>query len=147
MDGAGRFNVGVELREADDGPRLVGTIIQEGRAATGGRAEVWAPGAVVWPSEGVGILTEHYGAVEVRAVPVRESDGAVRVSAPATEAMRRAFEGGRRFLSVEFHSLRETRTAGGVREIQRALVDRAAMTDRPEYHQAMAEVRERRFYL
>ena len=141
--------VALELRETvpGDGPLLSGTIIQEGRAATGGRAEVFAPGSVVWPASGVGVLLRHHGAVETRAVPTREADGSIRISAPANDAMRQAFEAGRRFLSVEFEAVREVRTAGGVREVQRAFVDAAALTDRPEYAQARAEVRERRYYL
>ena len=35
-----QYIVPVEVREADDGPKLRGTILQEGRAAQGGRAEV-----------------------------------------------------------------------------------------------------------
>ena len=45
---------------------------------------------------------------------------------------------------MEFHAIREVRTAGGVREIQRALVDAAAMVASPEYAQATSEVRSTR---
>ena len=38
--------------------------------------EVFAPGACVWPSDGIGIVTEHHGRPEVRAVPVRDAGGA-----------------------------------------------------------------------
>ena len=123
---------------------LHGVIIQEGRAAAGGRAELFAPGAVVWPSDGIAIRREHRGAVLARAVPVREANGEIRMAARATDAIRRAVDvDGRRYLSVEFRAEDEHRTAAGIREIRRALVDAAAPTDHPEYEQAAAEVRDR----
>lgn len=131
----------VEIREAADGPTLRGVMIQEGRAASGGRREVFAPGSVEWPSEGVGILTEHRGAPEIRAVPVRDDQGVIRIVAPATEAIRAAVDGGRRFMSVEFHALADRMTRGGVREILRALVPDVALVGSPEYDVTSAEVR------
>lgn len=133
----------VECRASDAGPMLRGVILQEGRAARGGRAEVFAPGALVWPNDGVGILTEHHGAVEVRAIPTREPNGEIRIAARATPGIFAAVQAGKRHLSVEFHPLAETRTAGGVREIERAMVSAASLTDRPEYAQTAAEIRER----
>ena len=47
------YVVPVELREASDGPMLRGIVLQEGRAAQGGRAEVFAPFSVVWPALGI----------------------------------------------------------------------------------------------
>ncbi len=136
--------VPVETRASADGPRLYGVILQEGRAARGGRAELFAPQSAVWPSDGIGLLLQHHGATETRAVPERAEHGEIRISAPATPAIFRAVQAGKRYLSVEFHAERETRTAGGVREIERALIVAAALTDDPEYHQARAEVRTRR---
>lgn len=127
----------VELR----GKRLHGVLIQEGRAASGGRAEVFAPGSVEWPTAGVGILTRHRAAPEVRAIPRREPDGRIVVEADATPAIREAVEGGRRYMSVEFHALEERTTKGGVREILRALVPDAALVAAPEYDVTGAEVR------
>lgn len=134
---------GVECRESADGPMLHGVILQEGRAASGGRAEVFAPESVAWPANGIAILTEHRGAVEARAVPTRERNGEIRIATPATSAIRAAVEAGKRYMSVEFHAVRENRTAAGVREIERALVDAAALTREPEYSQTSAEVRRR----
>ena len=58
-----QYVVPVELREADDGPMLRGVVLQEGRAAAqGGRAEVFAPLSVVWPSDGIALRGEHRGA-------------------------------------------------------------------------------------
>ena len=131
----------VELRNA--GRTLFGTLVQEGRAASGGRAEVFTPGSVEWPSTGVGILLAHRQAPEVRAVPERQRDGRITVEARATDKIRRAVEGGRKYMSVEFHALRERTTEGGVREIQRALVDAGALVQSPEYDVSRAEVRRR----
>ncbi len=134
----------VELRESDAGPVLHGVILQEGRAAAGGRAELFAPGAVTWPAAGIAIRTEHRGRAEVQAVPERSPLGEIRISAPATPAIVQAVRAGKTGMSVEFYPVRETRTAGGVREIQLALVDAAALTDDPEYQQTAAELRSRR---
>lgn len=135
----------VEVRESGRGrKRLRGTMLTEGRAASGGRAEVFAPGSVSWPGDGIAILTRHYGEPEVRAQPVRDRDGRIVVQADATPAIREAVGAGRRYMSVEFHALEERTTAGGVREILRAFVTAAALTDSPEYDTTAAEVRGRR---
>ena len=137
-----QYVVPVELREADGGPVLRGVVLQEGRAAQGGLSEVFAPLSCCWPSDGIALLAEHRGAELARAVPTRDADGSLRIETPATPAILEAYET-RRFFSVEFHSLREVRTAGGVREIQRALLDAAALVQSPEYSQATVEVRAR----
>ena len=137
----------VEVREADRAgyePSLYGTMIQEGRAASGGRREVFAPGSIEWPSSGVAILTEHRGAVEARAQPIRHRDGRLTLTARATDAIRQAVEAGRKYMSVEFHSLEERTTKGGVRELLRAFVDAAALVSSPEYDTTVAEVRTKR---
>ncbi len=108
---------------------LRGVILTEGRAASGGRAELFAPGSVVWPSDGIGILTEH------------RATGEIRVEARATDAIRRAVDvAGRRYMSVEFHAQEERTTAGGVREVLRAMVDAAALVCSPEYDVTSAEI-------
>ena len=135
----------VECRASESGPMLRGVIVQEGRAARGGRRELFAPGAVTWPADGIAIRGEHLGPELARAVPVRGDRGEVRIEAPASPSIMAAVgRRNQRYLSVEFHALREVRTTGGVREIELAIVTAAALTDRPEYHQARAEVRERR---
>ena len=120
---------------------LRGVMIQEGRAATGGLAEVFAPGAIEWPSEGIAIKTVHRGPIEVRAQVVRGRNGELSITARATDAIRQAFAEGKRFLSIEFRALDERTTRAGVREIQRAFVDAAALVVRPEYDMTAAEVR------
>ena len=47
-------------------------------------------------------------------------------------------------MSVEFHALDAIQTPAGVREIRRAMVGAAALTDDPEYEQTRAELRERK---
>lgn len=134
----------VELREAERAgyePSLYGTMIQEGRAATGGRRELFAPGSVEWPSEGVAIMTEHRGAVETRAHPIRQGNGSLTLRARATEKIKQAVGAGKKYMSVEFRSLNERTTKGGVREILRCFVDGAALTSDPEYDSTLAEVR------
>ena len=137
-----QYVVPVELREADEGPMLRGTVLQEGRAAHGGRAEVFAPLSVVWPSDGINLLSGHRGAELARAVPTRDADGSPRIETPATPAILEAYAT-RKFFSVEFHAISEVRTKAGVREITRALVDAAALVSSPEYSQATAEIRAR----
>ena len=137
-----QYVIPVELREATEGPMLRGTVLQEGRASAGGRAEVFAPLSVVWPSDGIKILGEHLGSELGRAVPTRDPDGSLRIETRATPEILSAYET-RRYFSVEFHALREVRTAGGIREIQRAIVDAAALVASPEYPNVKAEVRAR----
>lgn len=137
--------VPIELREADgDAPRLRGTIITEGAAARGGRAEVFRIGSLDWPSNGVAIRAEHLGAPETRAIPVRQPNGEIQIAARATPGLIAAYESGRRAMSIEFRSVREETTAGGVREIQLALLEAAAMVRSPEYDGTGVEIRSER---
>ena len=132
----------VEIREtAGRDPMLHATILTEGRAASGGRAEVFAPGAVQWPSDGVGIAVGHRGETETRGYPVRQRDGRLTVTARATESIKRAVEAGAKYMSVEFNADKERRTQGGVREVLQAMVMRAALVENPEYDTTAAEVR------
>ena len=133
--------VNVEVRA--EGGELFGVILQEGRAASGGRAEVFAPGSVTWPAEGVAILTEHRGEAETRAFPHRDSTGHIRIRAAATEGIKRAVASGKRYMSVEFKAVEERTTKGGVREVLRAFVDAAALVASPEYDSTAAELRAR----
>ena len=57
-----RFEIPVECRASDyDGPgRLTGTILEVGRIASD-RAEVFAPGAPIFPSTGVTLYRGHRG--------------------------------------------------------------------------------------
>ena len=133
----------VEVRESDSGPVLHGVLIQEGRAASV-RAEVFAPLSLVWASDGIALRAKHLGVEDSRAIPTREANGEIRIEAPASPALVAAFNEGRKFLSIEFHAVQETRSKSGVREIQQAFLPGAALVSEPEYKQARAEVRTRR---
>ena len=132
----------VEIRA--EGEHLHGVILQEGRAASGGRAEVFTPGAVTWPADGIGILDEHGGPEIARAYPHRDRDGRIMIRARATDAIRAAIQAGRNRMSIEFRALQERTTRGGVREVLRAMVTAAALVANPEYDTTAAEVREPR---
>ena len=134
----------IELREADAevGPTLHGVLIQEGRAASV-RPEVFAPGSLQWAAEGIALRAKHLGAEDSRAVPTREATGEIRIAAPASKAIVAAFNEGRKFLSIEFHAIRETLNKSGVREIQQAFLPGAALVADPEYVQATATVEAR----
>ena len=136
------LNCPVEVRESASGPMLHGVLIQEGRAASV-RAEVFAPLSLVWASDGVAVRAEHRGVEVTRAIPTREANGEIRIATPASAAIVAAFNEGRKFLSIEFHSVQETRSAAGVREIQQAFLPGVALVADPEYKQARAEVRKR----
>ena len=142
------LNCPVEVRESETGPMLHGVLIQEGRAASA-RAEVFAPLSLVWASEGVAVRAEHRGVEVTRAIPTRESNGEIRIATPAPPEIVAAYNEGRKFLSIEFHALQETRSKSGVREIQQAFMPGAALVAEPEYTQATAEVRskQRRVWL
>ena len=133
----------VEIREAEGGPQLRGLILTEGRAASGGRAEVHAPGSVTWPQKGIRIQLAHRQPAVAYAVPVRGDLGRITIATPATDEIRAAVESGRDRMSVEFHSLRERTTRGGVREVLRSLVEGAALVREAEFDTTLAEVRQR----
>lgn len=132
----------LEVRETEGVPRLHGVVIREGRAAST-RSEIFAPGSVLWDDKGIGIRTEHGGDVQVRAMPERQPNGDITVTAQATPAIIAAVKSGKRAMSVEFTAMRENRTASGIREVTRAYVDGCALTNDPEYVQTSAEVRSR----
>ena len=138
-----KHHVPVEIRESREGPRLHATVIQEGRAAAGGRRELFTPFSVLWPDNGIAIRTVHRGPTQVRAMPVRSPNGELRIAAKANPEIVAAVADGKVGMSVEFRSLREQTTKAGVREITRAFVDGAALVRSPEYAQGVAEVRER----
>ena len=142
------LNCPVEVRESETGPMLHGVLIQEGRAASA-RAEVFAPLSLVWASEGIAVRAEHRGVEVTRAIPTREANGEIRIATPAPPEIVAAYNEGRKFLSIEFHALQETRSASGVREIQQAFLPGTALVESPEYKQAKAEVRskQRRVWL
>ena len=137
-----KYVVPVELREAEAGKTLHGVLIQEGRVGSQ-RREIFSPLSLMWSSNGVAIRTEHRGVEVARAIPTRETNGEIRISAPASDDIVAAYEEGKRFLSIEFHALQETRSGSGVREISEAFLPAVAMVSNPEFSQAVSEVRSR----
>ena len=137
-----RHTFGVEIREAVPGRRrLHGVMVTEGRAATGGRRELFAPGSVSWPSEGVGISIGHHNQVETRAHAIRDRAGQIEVSGDATAAIVDRDRARAEPAQCGIPESRGTRHGGRVREILSAFVPRAALTDDPEYDTTAAEVR------
>ena len=140
-----KINIPIEIRESEDGPRLFGTIVQEGRpSAVSEHAEVFAPNSVNWPANGIGIKTRHGQPIELRAMPTRAPDGSIMIAAKATPAIIRAVEDGMRGMSVEFRATEARRLPNGIREINAAFVESAALAQTPVYEQAQVEVREQR---
>ena len=137
----------VEIREADGAQWLSGVVVAEGRAGST-RQELWTPGAAQWSADGIVVRATHLQGEVGRAVPTRHPGGEIRIKVRATPEIRQAYESGKRFLSAEFHALKEQRSAG-IREVLSALLVGAAMVDDPEYKQATAELRNRqpRYYL
>ena len=134
--------IAVELRAADGdrSPRLRGVALSEGFPASGGRREVFVPGSIHWSDDGVGIRTDHASdSIECRTIPVRQGSE-IKIDTPANDALRRAYEKGSRFLSIEFRAEAEE-LRSSVRTILRATVDSVALTASPEYVEAIAEVR------
>lgn len=138
----------LEIRADRESPgRITGTILETGRVA-GDRPEVFAPGSVRMPANGIALLLEHRGRQFMRTM-AREVGSEIRIDdrLPDTpegrEAARLIRSGERAALSVEFRAL-DTARVSGVREVRSALIDAAALVRDGAYDQARAEVRARR---
>ena len=147
-----RVDTPLECREATGSPgRLTGIILPVGRVA-GDRAELFVGSGVQTPAEGIRLLPEHRSNVTIMTFdPIRGDDGELRVDhlLPDTDsgrALAASVRSGRTpGLSVEFHSLSESRANGGrVREIQSSLITAVATVPSQSYDQARAEVRSKR---
>ena len=143
-----RRNFPVELREAQSGPgRLSGVVLPFGRVA-GDRREVFAPGSVSYPHNGIRLLLEHRGRQFARVTPeMVGNEMRISLDLPDTtegrEAARMVQSGERAALSIEFHALQQA-IVSGVREIRSAIVDAAALVPSGAYDQARVELRGRR---
>ena len=142
---------GVELRADDErrGPgRLTGTLLTYGEPRGDGR-ERFAPGALVWPADGIVLRRQHSPFAPIaRVMPEVRGDRVVLDAVlPDTAAGRDAAteirSGLLRGLSVEFKALAE-RYVSGVREIQRAALSGAGLVDSPAFKGSTVEVRGRR---
>ena len=127
--------------------RLYGRLLTYGERAAD-RPEVFTPGALSWPADGVLLRRQHARAAPImRVTPERRGD-AIVIDAPLpdTAAGRDAaveVRGGTLAgLSVEFRATREGRR-GGVREIQAAELTGAGLVDEGAYRSATVELRGR----
>ena len=140
----------VELRsdETRSGPgRLVGRILRYGERAKD-RPELFEPGSLTWPADGVVLNRQHErGAPIMRVIPV-ERDGELVIdqalidTQSARDAAVEIRSGLMRGLSLSFQAKRQT-FAGGVRRIQAAAMTAIGLVDSPSYD-APVEVRARR---
>ena len=113
------------------------------------RPELFEPGALRWPVNGVLLRRQHARAAPIMRVIPEDRGNAVVVDAalPDTAAGRDAaseirsglFKG----LSVEFQATAQ-RYAGGTRHITGALLSGAGLVDSPSYTGSVAEVRGRK---
>ncbi len=136
----------IELRAERTSPgRVTGVLIEMGRVA-GDRREVFTPGSVRFPSNGLRLLAEHRGRMVGRFEPITDgSQIRIDYQLPDTELGREVageIRSGRKAgLSVEFFPTEES-TVQGVREVRGALIDAAAVVADPAYKQARVEVRQ-----
>ena len=88
---------------------LHGVADPRGESGQRKRPEIFAPFSLVWASEGVAVRAEHRGVEVTRAIPTRASNGEISIATPAPPALVAAYNEGRKFLSIEFHAVQETR--------------------------------------
>ena len=138
----------VEIREDDGSPgRITGTLLNYGERA-GDRAEVFEPGSLEWPADGVVLRRQHNRAAPVMRVTPEARGAAVVIDAPlpdtaaGRDAAREVRSGLLTGLSVEFRAALQS-YAGGVRRIKRALLTGAGLVDAPSYRGSRVEVRGR----
>ena len=139
----------IECREDEtrSGPgRIVGRILTYGERAID-RPELFEPGALTWPSDGVVLNRQHArGAPIMRVQPTQVGDELrIDQALPDTVAGRDAAteirSGLMRGLSVSFQAGRQS-FARGVRHIQSATMTAVGLVDSPSYD-APVEVRAR----
>ena len=137
----------LEIRADEGSPgRLVGTLIELGRVA-GDRREVFTPGSVQWPANGIRLLAEHLGRQVMRFEPTVDGTK-IRLDHPLPDTdlgreLAAEIRAGRKAgLSVEFYASDAAQVAG-VREVRAAMVTAVAVVESPAYRQARVEVREK----
>ena len=124
---------------------IVGTILTYGERARD-RAELFEPGALTWPDEGIVLNRQHGRDAPIMRIVPEVRGSVVMVDAPlpdtaagrdaATEIRAKLFRG----LSVEFQAIRQSYVAG-VRRIQEAILGGVGLVDSPSYANSIAEVR------
>ena len=143
-----RCSVECRQDETRQGPgRLVGRILTYGERATD-RPELFEPGALTWPAEGVVLQRQHArGAPIMRVIPALVGDELrIDQALPDTTAGRDAAteirSGLMRGLSVSFSAQRQA-FVGGTRRIQSAAMTAVGLVDSPSYDSPV-EIRSRR---
>ena len=148
---ADEFRCAIELRadESMASPgRLVGTLLTYGQRA-GDRAELFEPGALTWPANGIVLRRQHVREAPIaRVIPeLRGNDVVIDYPLPDTTAGRDAAievrNGTLPGLSLEFRATAQ-RYVGGLRRISAAILTGAGLVDDPSYKGSRVEVRARR---
>ena len=141
-----RIECGIELRDDADGMspgRLVGTLVTYGAET---RGEVFEPGSLTWPADGIVINRSHNGRAPIlRVVPeVRGRDVVIEAPIPDTsagrDAAREVRDGLMVGMSVEFKAIRQVYRAGVRRITQAALLGAGLVPD--PFHRTAVEVRD-----
>jgi len=128
--------------------RLTGTLMTYGERAAD-RNEVFEPGSLEWPDDGVVLRRQHNRGQPIMRVVPEVRGGAVVVDAPlpdtqaGRDAAREVRDGLFGGLSVEFRAALQAH-AGGLRRIKRAILTGAGLVDVPSYAGSAVEVRGRR---
>ena len=134
-----------EVRESESSPgQIVGTILTYGERARD-RAELFEPGALTWPDEGIVLNRQHRRDAPIMRIVPEVRGSAIVVDAPlpdttagrdaATEIRAKLFRG----LSVEFRAIRQS-YVDGIRRIQEAALGAVGLVDSPSYPNSLAEV-------
>lgn len=145
-----RSKVEVRADESRTSPgRITGTMIEMGRVASD-RRELFVPGSLRWPHNGIRLVKRHYGGEDETIMRFQpKQDGAklmIDEALPDTELGRliaaEVRSGKRRDMSIEFFPSEESEVAG-VREIRSAIVDAVLVAESGTgvYDQAKVEVR------
>ena len=135
----------IEVREVEGVNRLIGVLMPYGERAQD-RAEVFEPGSLSWPTDGVVLNRQHQRASPILRFIPAEVEGRLTVNAtvPSTaagnDALAEIRSGLFKGLSVEFRAVRQSIVAG-VRRISEAVLTGAALCDDPAYAGATVEAR------
>ena len=140
------YEIRIEQDANRGGPGILKGVVMPYGERAADRAEVFKPGALYWPADGVMLREQHNRqAPIVRFKPVAAaSEVRVEIPLPDTSRARDAAlmvkNGTFRGLSVEFIAEQESQVAG-VREIRKARLLGAGLVDSPSYSGATVEAR------
>ena len=147
----GEIRCKIEVRQDETvaGPgRISGTLLQYGERASD-RPEVFEPGALSWPTNGVTLRRQHSRSAPIMRVIPEVRGASVVIDAPlpdtsaGRDAAREIRDGLLPGLSIEFRATAQ-RYVAGVRRIGAALLNGAGLVDDPSYAGSRVEVRGKR---